>query len=56
MKKFSKFLGLAIISLMMVTFVFTGCSKEVAVWGTNYEEACKKQKAQVQMFSCFFQI
>lgn len=54
MKKFSKFLGLAIISLMMVTFVFTGCSKEVAVWGTNYEEACKKAESTGTNVFLFF--
>ncbi len=54
MKKFSKIMGLALIALFVATFMFTGCSKEVAVWGTNYEEACKKAESTGTNVLLFF--
>ncbi len=52
MKNFSKVMGFLLIALMVVSFA--GCSKEVGVWGTNYEEACKKAEATETNVLVFF--
>ena len=52
MKNFSKVMGFLLIALMVISFA--GCSKEVGVWGTNYEEACKKAEATGTNVLVFF--
>ena len=52
MKNFSKVMGFLLIALMVISFA--GCSKEVGVWGTNYDEACKKADATGTNVLVFF--
>jgi thioredoxin-related protein len=52
MKTFSKVMGFLLIALMVISFA--GCSKEVGVWGTNYEEACKKAESTGTNVLLFF--
>ena len=52
MKNFSKVMGFLLIALMVISFA--GCSKEVGVWGTNYDEACKKAEATETNVLVFF--
>ena len=52
MKTFSKVMGFLLIALMVISFA--GCSKEVGVWGTNYDEACKKAESTGTNVLLFF--
>ena len=52
MKNFSKIMGFLLIAFMVISFA--GCSKEVGVWGTNYEEACKKAESTGTNVLVFF--
>ena len=52
MKNFSKIMGFLLIAFMVISFA--GCSKEVGVWGTNYEEACKKAESTGTNVLLFF--